>query len=622
MKLLEVKNNLVKLAYEDGESPILGRFVILASNTCSYVAQFVNLKSDNTQSFGIARLLFTFTSDGVVDDYDGSTPSMNSEVSLLDASELLDILPIETAIKIGNLAQQEDILNVDVSVFENNLVVFSEQNSDKSCVISNFARQLFQLKEKVVVIDNEKMFEGYNKIQFAEDFKLPLNSQAIDFLFEYELTEVDQTTKAVIQDIFYNVQEYINTLEDQFLPIDKFVEVVSAQYKETQMPELALLKNKLLKYRDENIFANSKEEFLSLFSIIEDKNCAIIDINNAGDALQKLLISFIHSELDKFDQYIYLFAMLNDNNSDKKLIKQFINHDHIFTTIFVSSSYKYAKELKENAQNIMLFSPAELTKDMSVYAPFLNKLNSTECVVYGTLTHDIPFIVSVNDLELALTKDDVFGEKYRFVPVSQDMELVNQDGVPVLLPSSQKNNESEIVEVVQEPEETEQLEQSDEEVLSEEYIEEPVEEDLSIEEESNDVFEGDVSIDEDEEEVISVDELGHEDFNSNAENISDLQGLTEEDLDYIENSDVETINFSDLPQTNEPPPAVPVYPAEEYEEEVVSDFAQGDTVNHPRYGRGVVEKIIKYGNKVLCSISFDNVGRRLLDPSISEFEKI
>ena len=53
----------------------------------------------------------------------------------------------------------------------------------------------------------------------------------IDFLFEYELSGVDSSTKAVIQDIFYAIQQYIKTLEYEFLPIDKFVDVVAAQYK-------------------------------------------------------------------------------------------------------------------------------------------------------------------------------------------------------------------------------------------------------------------------------------------------------------------------------------------------------------------------------------------------------
>ena len=34
-----------------------------------------------------------------------------------------------------------------------------------------------------------------------------------------------------------------------------------------------------------------------------------------------------------------------------------------------------------------------------------------------------------------------------------------------------------------------------------------------------------------------------------------------------------------------------------------------------------VEKMIKYGAKTLYSINFDNVGRRLLDPTLTEIKK-
>ena len=53
MKLLEIKNNLIKLSYEDGEQPVLGRFLVLTTDAKSYVAQFVNLKSDNIHNFAI-----------------------------------------------------------------------------------------------------------------------------------------------------------------------------------------------------------------------------------------------------------------------------------------------------------------------------------------------------------------------------------------------------------------------------------------------------------------------------------------------------------------------------------------------------------------------------------------
>ena len=69
-------------------------------------------------------------------------------------------------------------------------------------------------------------------------------------------------------------------------------------------------------------------------------------------------------------------------------------------------------------------------------------------------------------------------------------------------------------------------------------------------------------------------------------------------------------------------PVVPVYPANDIPEVSSEIFEAGDQVTHPKYGTGVVEKMIKYGNKVLCSINFENIGRRLLDPAISEITKI
>lgn len=48
---------------------------------------------------------------------------------------------------------------------------------------------------------------------------------------------------------------------------------------------------------------------------------------------------------------------------------------------------------------------------------------------------------------------------------------------------------------------------------------------------------------------------------------------------------------------------------------------QGDLVVHAKYGTGTVEKMIKYGTKTLFSINFDNVGRRLLDPTLTEIKK-
>ena len=673
MKLLEIKNNLVKLSYAETENPILGRFIILGSNEKSYVAQFVNLKSDTINNYAIAKLLFTFTPDGVVDNYDGSVPNMDSELSFLAAEELLNLLPIETPVKIGNLAQQDEMLSLDISVFERNFTIFVEKDSNKKTFISNCVRQLFQMKEKSVIVDTCNLFEDYPKIVFSKDFKLPLNSKMIDYIFEYELAEVDAPTKAVIQDIFYAVQQYIDTLDFKFLPIDNFVDVVANQYKDIQMPELALLKNKLLKYRDANVFANTKEEVLAFKEKLNEKNCSIIDIKDINEPLQKEVMSFIHQALTEYEKYIYFFAPLTDNNSDKKLLKQFINNNHVFTTILVSSSYKYAQELKQHAQNILLFTPNDINHDFAAYNTFLNKLNSDECIAFGKLTQGIPFIVDMSDLELDLTLEDVLGDKYQFVPISDNMQLVKTDEygnkTPVnlapeltqddIVQSTQEEQtleyapmQEEISDFSQEEtvidEEIPQIEESG--IIDEPAIELPQEsvednnknivepvsnilDDESISEEDQGLTEDDLELDPlpEQEDLQSFDE---EDLTDESLD-EDSTALTEDDLNFIDDNQIAqpssmyeeqepeiTDDYQESPYIEEQTPVVPVYPAEQEPTEESGDFQQGDSVTHPRYGRGVVEKIIKYGNKTLCSISFENVGRRLLDPTISELKKL
>lgn len=676
MKLLEIKNNLIKLSYTESENPILGRFLILATSEKSYVAQFVNLKSDNVNNFAIAKLLFTFTSDGVVDNYDGSIPSMGSELSFLSSSELLDLLPVETPIKFGLLAQQEDMLNLDISVFERNFTVFAEQNSDKSVFISNCVRQLFQMKEKCIIIDTDNMFEDYTKIAITKDFKLPLNSKVIEYLFNYELADVDASTKAIIQDIFYDVEQYIKTLDFEFIPIDSFVDVVAAQYKETQMPELALLKNKLLKYSEANVFANTKEEVLAFNEKLSKKNCSIIDIKCIQESLQKEVILFIHNALKALDKYSYFFVSLTDGNSDKKLLQELINNNHVFTTLLVSHSYKYASELKSYAENIVLFAPQTLQHDFATYNTFLNKLNLGECIVYGKLTQGIPFIVDMSDLDLDLTKEDVLGEKYQFVPTPENLMLVKYDEngnavpveTPVANPETVDSNGYDDIYAQNDSDDSYQILQEETQVAEEESSEEPdfteteddiVEEDTSDEtysfsqqEESSDIIEPVANIMEDsgteteEDDGLSEENFEYDQSEGGVIDFDELQReslseLTEEDLDFIDdNSGYEEISeaeqnslsqqddgedYIEADYTDEQPAIVPVYPAESEEDAEIaedSEYKQGDSVSHPRYGRGVVEKIIKYGNKTLCSISFENVGRRLLDPTVSEFTKM
>ena len=650
MKVVEIRNNLVKIEIDDNEDLILGRFIVLASAEKSYVAQIINIKIDEIQKHAIAKLMFTFTSDGIVDNYDGSIPDMNSEASILPAQELLDLLPVETPVKFGHLAQQDAVLNLDISIFEHNLAVFSDHDFERQTFIANCVNQLAKMNEKSVVIDDANLFENFRKVVPGRDFKLPLNIEMIDYIYNNELSDASSESKVVIKDIFYAIEQYIETLKNKFLPIDKFLDVIDSQYQQNKIPELALLSNKLLKYKERGLFANDEKEIRAIRDLLEINNTIYVDVKDFSANMQNKIVNLIHNELNLIDGYIYFFVPINDENSDKPLIRKLINHSHIFTTIFASHAYKYALELKEHAQNIVLYTPQTISHEFASYNTFLNKLNHDEFVIYGKLTQGIPFIV---ESEVVEPYEDFNEQESQIIneTLPQSPEAVSNDEsdydenaqeeyspqfenrkviepVENLMADTEEDSaEEEAQEEITDESEQEELDISEELPADEEYVEHP-----NISEITSELQEPlDIEINEEENDENVADEVFAEE---------DLveDDLSEDDLDFIDEAMPEVEideeqgeNISEIPEDlynqddDDTPPMVPVYPAEGVESTSSPDddfgFAQGDVVTHPRYGRGVIERIIKYGNKTLCSITFDNVGRRLLDPSISEFEK-
>lgn len=675
MKLLEIKNNLAKISYTESEKLALADFVAIVDNNNSYVGQIINLKADAASNYAVIRLTFIFNESGVVDNYDGTIPSTKANLSKLDSQQIINLLPIETPVKLGYLAHKSTTLQIDATIFEKNLVICAEKFDNVETIVENLTAQLSKQNERIVVIDTDHTFGEYKPVRFRRDFKLPLNAEMIDYIYENDLQEVDATSKAVIQDIFYEVREYTKTVPDKFIPFTSFLNVVSSQYEETLIPELALLKSKLLKYGEDNIFAETKEDITGLKEKIENNSLTYIDIAEVPDSMQRTLISYIHNVVDSINEYIYIFVKLTNNNGDKKLLRQIIDNEHIFTTIICSHSYKYLPELKQRAENLILFAPQTLQHDFASYNTILNKLNPNEFIVYGALTQNVPLVVELSKLENEEPEDKLANnllQQTEETEIKEETKDISEDE------NKQYTEDSDTIEFTQE--------NNDYEIGTEEFDFEPNNDDFNNIPSDETTFEtnaesGNKNEDEQtQEEDFLVDEIAKdvdEVFYKSPEpmptidDITNQDKLTEDDLDFIddiannqqnqqENLDADEIEIINEPEDKtedfdtepldaitdttqnfessmEPTDgdekngeenietteeAVPIYTAEEPELEGTIQFEQGDTVTHPKYGRGVIEKLIKYGNKTLCSISFENVGRRLLDPAISEITKV
>lgn len=765
MQVLEIKNNLVKIAYDVNDNLALSSFVIIEDTNTPYVAQVVNVKADKLTNFAIVKLLFTFNEEGILKNYNGTIPSLKSTVSILPSKELLDIIPIENNLIMGELAQQNVTLNVDKTILDNNLLVCSDNVENTNILLKNITKQI---DEKIVIFDTDGLFDAENKITFGKDFKLPLNYDTINFIYENELDDVDATSRAVIQDIFIEVQEYTKNLPEGYLPFETFINVVDQQYKETQIPQLVLLKNKLIKYRDLNAFAETLKDVLSLSIAIDKSKVTIIDISEMAPVLQKEIMSYTYGVMKGINETIYSFVKVDNANSSKRLLKTFLSRDGIYTTIICRHEYKYLPELKSAAQNLILFTPQTLQHDFAAYNTFLNKLNTDEFIIYGAHTQNIPLIVELDELELDTQNDDDETESEKDIeeipssnvvpmpaPVQNtapqenvtvtpepeiqeeetfkapeveypdlgfDNETPSSNEAPTVdFPETETLNvteeqpeenftQIELPETFEEPEiEEVQQEEPEEDIqenfdneISQEPIEEEVfmpetdipqveiNEDLSeqaIIEDSNisetpaeytsqapeeqapiynilddneidyqdaepevlplepeiDYSVEDIDIEEnyqepqpyDENEAMieqaakDVDKLIYEKLPNEdvtLDDLSDLQSdeLTEDDLNLIGDlaSDNGITPEPELEYNEEQPPVVPIYNAEDIEPQEQQSLEPGDRVSSPKYGEGVVEKMIKYGNKMLCSIEFPNIGRRLLDPAMTEIKKL
>lgn len=645
MQIIEIKNNLVKISYNTAEENlVLSGFVLIKDAQQSFIAQVIHLEADVNGNSAIVKLLFNFNDEGVISSYNGSIPDIKSLLDIINPQELLEILPIQYPILMGELVPQKIPLNLDKKLFEDKLLVCSEKDTDNELLIENFAKQLEINNKKVLVIDLEGNLNiSQNKLVAGKDFKLPLNYDTINFIYE-GLEDAKPETKALIQEIFLEVQEYVKTLPEKFLPFESFMNVVDDEYQESGMIELVLLKNKLLKYFEQGVFAQSKDEFATLKFSLKQNDISIIDVSQMSGDIQKEIISYAYSLVHSLvEKEIYVFLNINNTNSDKKLLKKIFTTNNAYSTLICPYSYKYLKELKQLAKNLILFSPILQQSDFAGYNVFLNKLNPQEFVVYGSVTQHLPLIAKLSKLDYSQIQqqeekfeqsieEDTFAQesaKYQeeFIS-SEDFSIQEnveaQEDIQNLLdeqirkdvdeiymaPKSELEEESEVQTIEEEGLTEEDLDLIDDlNILGEEpsQAEAIVDEEVAIGEESDFVLPESV-----EQSSDIFEESGFVEPVQEAPVFNILEEQQEEESSGIEI----------LPVRESSTPIVPIYSADVETTATSDSIDQGDIVMHPKYGKGVVEKLINYGTKTLCSINFDNVGRRLLDPSLAELKKV
>lgn len=694
MSLIEVKNNLLKFCYED--DLFLSGFVRVSDSKNSYIAQVLHLEATRVGKVAIAKILF-MCNNGEISSYNGSIPSLRAEVSSIDSSILLDTLEKHVPLNLGTLAQQNKKLFVDLSVLKDNPIICAEKFFATKVFLNNLAIQLQLNNKKVIVFDTVGIFNS-NKLTVSKDFKLPLNTSAINYIYEHEFADATDETKALIQSIFEELSEYSKTVP--FIPFNTFKSVVDAEFNRTKLIQLVLLKNKIKQISDMNIYGETAQDFALINSKLQSDNTIIVDISAVTGGLQKEVIKYVYGLLSQVGEEFYSFLPLTNENTDKEVLNQVYQTENVYTTVVCGYDYAYLNNLKQKSKNMFMFTPLKQQKDFGGYNIFLQKLAEDECIAYGKMTKFVPLITKVHPIksdEIIVTEQTAVTSAEKPERVDSSMvksfvnaitpESINLQTEPVteaeastaptdvaethVAPIEEVDDE-EFEEDIEEEEfasmdDSEDIVPAEPEVIEavseqeEEASDEPEPAEIMLEPEVTEaVLEPEAAPAPQEPQTATEEELAQA-LNEVPE-IEEDEELSDDDLDMIEKLSNQEEEVAQ-PQTQEEPiqpqeeaitaaeevtapqpqaaamtppqperpqvmentnPVVPEYSAEIPDEDKVGGavLQQGDKVMHDEFGAGIVEKMINYGDKELCSINFESVGRRLLNPEITEMRKI
>lgn len=654
MQIIAVNNNYIRIIYNNKEEFYsLGELVKFTdARPFQVVGQILGIQSVKENSVYYSadiRLLFNLDNANNLTQWSGKVPAGNSKIDKINFNNIKkQAQTTVNNISLGHLtsySNEEFVLNIND--LKNNTIIFSDKKEEKTKINEYLFDQIQNSNKKQLLIDFNGDFDdiqNVERITAGVDFKLPLNYEIIEYLYEYSLSDASAESKAIIQDVFFEVQNYANTIPDKFIPFGIFKNVVDEEYDRSNLTELVLLKNKLLKYNQQNIFASDKSEFLSLGKALKNNKAVILDLSKIPQDWHKKFVDF--AMYSSIKEETILFAEIENYNFDEKLISKILKNRSILPVFTSGYEAEFNDILKSIANNMILFTPINQPADYPCYASFLEKLNPSEFIVYGKFSYFVPLFVNIEFPTEEIQEEELIEQ---IIEPVQEEEITREQEENIDFEQTQES-ENEIPNIFDQEYEEPQTEEygfvtdTEDETLD---IEEPAELETEAQEYTQEA-ENNVNS----EEILEYDEEFDFDFSSDdLDAINQLQEdapqvveenlpqafeeqLTTEDhtpevFEEIKSEEhiAEEISnevqslFTVKPKSE--PSKIPVYPAGGQEEhQNTAKFQEGDIVSHPKYGKGLIKKIIGYGNKKLCSIQFDNVGRRLLDPTLADIEKI
>lgn len=383
MRILEVRDGFVK--FEAEKNIALSSFIQINDTANSYIAQVLQVKRAGEYSIAYAKILYLY--NGAFNDYDKSLPAIDAEIIDFDYSQLCTSFKPDNAIIIGNFIENNQSISIEKDSFNKNLLMSIDTNETNKTIVKNLAGQF----KNSIIIDTLGIFDT-PKYVAGVDFKLPLNTDALEFMFEDCLNDATSDSKSLIKEIFQDLADYSKTVP--FLPFGALKTIVDEMVDKSHVFKLLVLKNKLAKFDKLGYFAATSQEAENLNKILASKN-AIIDLSKLDSTFLNRYLSIILSTLEKQNLSTQVFVE-GSNTLDKKSLKKILT-GKCATTFIAHSRFKYINEIKTMFKNFIVeptFSNNEVFKK---YAVLLKAMQKDTYLVIGEDTNSIPLISNLKE---------------------------------------------------------------------------------------------------------------------------------------------------------------------------------------------------------------------------------
>ena len=418
MKILEVRDGFIK--FEADRSISLSSFVKVNGIEKSYIAQVIQLKRSGENSIAYAKILFLYN-NGEIINYDKTLPPIESEITEFTDEILKNSIYINEPVISGKTLKDIPII-IDASAFDNKMLISVDDSSANNILVRNFTKQFTNLSKPVVIIDTLGVIKA-KKVKAGVDFKLPLNTESLAFMYQDCLNDATSESKATIIEIFKELAEYSKTVP--FLPFEALKTIVDDMVDKAHVFKLLVLKNKLAKFERLGYFAKNKQEVDNLKHLL-NSSCIIIDLSELDPAFLNRYLEFIYDMLNDIPN-TQVFLELS-NVVSKKNIKNILSNENISTTFITHSRFKYLNDIKNVFDNFIIAPSFANNEVFNIYSTFIKAMKPNTCLIAGEATNYIPLVSSIetiNDLpELSKKEEEVLPESDTTdIPIEQELEV-------------------------------------------------------------------------------------------------------------------------------------------------------------------------------------------------------